>query len=202
MAGIATQQYYSQPQHGNYNYGNMFQQGQYQQQQQQQQQWPNGSKSLEGFTTQGLMAAAVNTNNGNTNEAVTTDSGAASTGAKAKVSSSAHLSANSSNKRLKSLVERALLPTTLDADVKFSFEPFLRKEYQFGIDPSRPICKNYVQGKCELGNACPDRHVMPSLPNQVVCKHWLRGLCKKGEACEFLHEYNLRKMPECTFFAR
>lgn len=38
--------------------------------------------------------------------------------------------------------------------------------------------------------------------NSLVCKHWLRGLCKKGEGCEFLHEYNLRKMPECNFFLR
>ncbi|KAH8899313.1 hypothetical protein GQ53DRAFT_586794, partial [Thozetella sp. PMI_491] len=36
----------------------------------------------------------------------------------------------------------------------------------------------------------------------LVCKHWLRGLCKKGDSCEFLHEYNLRKMPECNFFVR
>ena len=36
--------------------------------------------------------------------------------------------------------------------------------------------------------------------SSLVCKHWLRGLCKKGDACEFLHEYNLRKMPECNFF--
>ena len=37
----------------------------------------------------------------------------------------------------------------------------------------------------------------------MVCKHWLRGLCKKGDAnCEFIHEYNLRKMPECSFFVR
>jgi len=38
--------------------------------------------------------------------------------------------------------------------------------------------------------------------NSLVCKHWLRGLCKKGETCEFLHEYNLRRMPECIYFAR
>lgn len=35
---------------------------------------------------------------------------------------------------------------------------------------------------------------------QVVCKHWLRGLCKKGDNCEFLHEYDLSKMPPCHFF--
>ncbi|KAI9829299.1 MAG: RNA-binding component of cleavage and polyadenylation factor [Phylliscum demangeonii] len=38
--------------------------------------------------------------------------------------------------------------------------------------------------------------------NSLVCKHWLRGLCKKGDACEFLHEYNLRKMPECNAYTR
>ncbi|KAK9478878.1 hypothetical protein V1514DRAFT_330030 [Lipomyces japonicus] len=95
-----------------------------------------------------------------------------------------------------------VLKRQIDSDVKFAFEPFLRKEYQFGIDPSRPICKKFNQGICPLGNECPDRHVRLSAPNRVVCKHWLRGLCKKGDACEFLHEYNLRKMPECTFFAR
>ncbi|KAK9314665.1 hypothetical protein V1522DRAFT_408491 [Lipomyces starkeyi] len=101
----------------------------------------------------------------------------------------------------KPMTEQAVAPL-IDDDLHFAFEPFLRKEYQFGIDPTRPICKMFLQGKCELGNACPDRHVQPSTPNRVVCKHWLRGLCKKGDACEFLHEYNLRKMPECTFFAR
>lgn len=36
----------------------------------------------------------------------------------------------------------------------------------------------------------------------TVCKHWLRGLCKKGDQCEFLHEYNLRRMPECWWYAK
>mmetsp|Transcript_11520 Transcript_11520/g.19257 ORF Transcript_11520/g.19257 Transcript_11520/m.19257 type:complete len:187 (-) Transcript_11520:49-609(-) len=26
-----------------------------------------------------------------------------------------------------------------------------------------------------------------------------RGLCKKGDSCEFLHEYDLQRMPECQF---
>lgn len=66
---------------------------------------------------------------------------------------------------------------------------------------------------------CPLRHTTPSSQNfqppkqlpthprdrerlATVCKHWLRGLCKKGDACEFLHEYNLRRMPECWWFAK
>ncbi|KAI5292353.1 RNA-binding component of cleavage and polyadenylation factor [Ascosphaera atra] len=36
----------------------------------------------------------------------------------------------------------------------------------------------------------------------LVCKHFLKGLCKKGIKCEYLHEYNLRRMPECQAFAR
>jgi hypothetical protein len=35
-----------------------------------------------------------------------------------------------------------------------------------------------------------------------ICKHWLRGLCKKGDNCEFLHEYDLSKMPECYFYSK
>jgi cleavage and polyadenylation specificity factor subunit 4 len=30
----------------------------------------------------------------------------------------------------------------------------------------------------------------------------MRALCKKGEQCEFLHEYNVRRMPECVNFSR
>ena len=73
---------------------------------------------------------------------------------------------------------------------------------------------------CPLGPLlCPLRHTSPSPQNfqppkqlpthprdrerlATVCKHWLRGLCKKGDACEFLHEYNLRRMPECWWFAK
>lgn len=31
----------------------------------------------------------------------------------------------------------------------------------------------------------------------VVCRHWLRDLCMKGAACEFLHMYDLSRMPLC-----
>ncbi|KAI6137416.1 hypothetical protein F5141DRAFT_1041174 [Pisolithus sp. B1] len=73
---------------------------------------------------------------------------------------------------------------------------------------------------CPLGPLhCPLRHTIPSSQNfqppkqlpthprdrerlATVCKHWLRGLCKKGDACEFLHEYNLRRMPECWWYAK
>ncbi|KAH8655173.1 hypothetical protein BX600DRAFT_469230 [Xylariales sp. PMI_506] len=92
----------------------------------------------------------------------------------------------------------------------FTFSPFLRKTYGHGLAPNRPVCKAFsTTGSCQLGANCPDRHVAPAAAaannasyNSLVCKHWLRALCKKGESCEFLHEYNLRKMPECNFFVR
>ncbi|KAK3328913.1 hypothetical protein B0H66DRAFT_6325 [Apodospora peruviana] len=93
----------------------------------------------------------------------------------------------------------------------FSFTPFLQKTYQHSLPADRPICKAYASGNCPLRSHCSDRHVAPTSSSShprdggfgsLVCKHWLRGLCKKGESCEFLHEYNLRKMPECNFFVR
>ncbi|PQE23090.1 hypothetical protein CJF32_00004468 [Rutstroemia sp. NJR-2017a WRK4] len=90
-------------------------------------------------------------------------------------------------------------------EYRFAFTPFLFKNFRMGISPNRPTCKAYLQGHCPLGTNCPDKHVTANNSwnfNNLVCKHWLRGLCKKGETCEFLHEFNLRKMPECNFFVR
>lgn len=50
------------------------------------------------------------------------------------------------------------------------------------------------------GLMCPFRHAHGE--KSVVCKHWLRGLCKKGDHCEFLHEYDVTKMPECYFYSK
>lgn len=112
---------------------------------------------------------------------------------------------------------RVIAPNT---GYNFSFSDFLKREYRYGLDPNRPVCKAYMQGHCPLGNSCPDKHnasgntfqryvsflVIRTITNtpysSLVCKHWLRGLCKKGGACEFLHEYNLRKMPECNYWSR
>lgn len=53
---------------------------------------------------------------------------------------------------------------------------------------------------CEKGATCPFRHIRGD--RTIVCKHWLRGLCKKGDQCEFLHEFDMKKMPECYFYSR
>ncbi|KAI8897049.1 hypothetical protein BC833DRAFT_595140 [Globomyces pollinis-pini] len=85
---------------------------------------------------------------------------------------------------------------------KFEFEDFVTN--QLGISLTKPltqeVCQYYLRNQCRMGSRCAYKH--PSKTKLVVCKHWLRGLCKKGELCEFLHEYNLKKMPECWFFAK
>lgn len=77
------------------------------------------------------------------------------------------------------------------------------------------VCEFFLRSSC-TNQRCPFRHIHGE--KTVVCKHWLRGLCKKGKRifdfislfqcffsgddCEFLHEYDMAKMPECYFFSR
>ena len=58
----------------------------------------------------------------------------------------------------------------------------------------------FRNGTCARGAHCPFRHVRGE--RTIVCKHWLRHLCKKGDDCEFLHEYDMSKMPVCYFFQK
>lgn len=63
------------------------------------------------------------------------------------------------------------------------------------------ICTFFLTNMgCSKSSACPFRHIKGE--KTVVCKHWLRGLCKKGDDCEFLHEFDMTKMPECFFFSK
>lgn len=57
-----------------------------------------------------------------------------------------------------------------------------------------------IVGRCDK-EFCPFRHIKAE-QKTIVCKHWLRALCKKGDSCEFLHEYDMTKMPECYFYSR
>ncbi|KAL6942025.1 hypothetical protein ACO0QE_003189 [Hanseniaspora vineae] len=115
----------------------------------------------------------------------------------------------------------------LDESVKnqysFKFKDFLYKEYGFDARNNAGLCEYYhakrdtnnfgdstmanqgQQNGCpyHLGCNCPfGKHVISNFYNKIVCKHWLKGLCKKNDQCEYLHEYNLRKMPECLFFSK
>lgn len=101
---------------------------------------------------------------------------------------------------------------------ELSLEKRIKSELQnpvLKLDPDKSICRPFLTPSgCPRGSTCPLRHTTPSAANytvtptpssiqgRTVCKHWLRGLCKKDSQCEYLHEYNLRKMPECYFFTR
>ncbi|RUS22307.1 cleavage and polyadenylation specific factor 4, 30kDa [Endogone sp. FLAS-F59071] len=99
-------------------------------------------------------------------------------------------------------------PSMIATDIfsyTFDFEDYVKNE--LGLDLNRElkkddeqICKFFLKGTCNKGNACQFRH-NTGRDKAVVCKHWLRGLCKKGDQCEFLHEFNLKKMPECRFYS-
>lgn len=92
-------------------------------------------------------------------------------------------------------------------DIKFQIERKI--ENQTGLLPlffpsmdksGAAVCEFNLKNLCEKKHLCPLRHT--SGDQSVVCKHWLRGLCKKGDSCDFLHQYDMSKMPECFFFTK
>lgn len=100
------------------------------------------------------------------------------------------------------MLDRQPFPNaTTTPQYDFAFSDFLKREYRFGLDPRRPICKAFREGFCPLGNSCPDKHGTAH-SNNLICKHWLKGLCKKGDQCDYLHEYNIRGRAECTNYNR
>lgn len=83
-----------------------------------------------------------------------------------------------------------------------SCRPNSTHNWQF-LESTAAVCQffnNDDGSECLQGAACPFRHIRGD--RTIVCKHWLRGLCKKGDQCEFLHEYDMTKMPECYFYSR
>ena len=68
------------------------------------------------------------------------------------------------------------------------------------IENKAPLCEFFLQGTCTRGFNCPYRHIKGE--RVIVCKHWLRQLCNKGDECEFLHEYDMGRMPVCYFFQK
>ncbi|CAI2176991.1 16900_t:CDS:2 [Funneliformis geosporum] len=85
----------------------------------------------------------------------------------------------------------------------FDFEKFIKNELGLGKKTDiarRPkvICQDYLKGACTRDTTCKYQHKIRKI---IVCKHWLRGLCMKGdERCDYLHEYNLSRMPKCVYY--
>ena len=41
------------------------------------------------------------------------------------------------------------------------------------------------------------KRAFKKIHKRVVCRYWLNNACTKGDACEFLHQFDVDKMPEC-----
>lgn len=73
------------------------------------------------------------------------------------------------NVQLQAVVDHVLQrPSKSKSTYAFAFDDFLRREYRFGLDPDRPLCKAFMQGHCPLGNKCPDKHVASASYNKYV----------------------------------
>lgn len=76
-----------------------------------------------------------------------------------------------------------------------------RRDDDMAEGRSTDLCRFFFSPQgCAKGSRCQYRHARND--RLIVCKHWLRGLCKKDEFCEYLHEFDLSKMPECYFFSK
>eukprot|EP00996_Jenningsia_fusiforme_P002401 NODE_3231_length_1020_cov_20.491246_g2972_i0.p1 GENE.NODE_3231_length_1020_cov_20.491246_g2972_i0~~NODE_3231_length_1020_cov_20.491246_g2972_i0.p1 ORF type:complete len:270 (-),score=40.47 NODE_3231_length_1020_cov_20.491246_g2972_i0:124-933(-) len=83
----------------------------------------------------------------------------------------------------------------------FNFEKFITlvdAEEDANRD-TRDVCRLHLKGDCHKGRLCEDKHVRQE--KAIVCEYWLRGICKKADKCEFLHEFDIRRMPECFYYA-
>mmetsp|Transcript_6680 Transcript_6680/g.7252 ORF Transcript_6680/g.7252 Transcript_6680/m.7252 type:complete len:604 (+) Transcript_6680:104-1915(+) len=92
---------------------------------------------------------------------------------------------------------QAPIPTSID-QIQYDFEDYALK---YGI-PETIDPLPYRKAGSVFATGEEAEPVMTSAKNDprlrtVVCRHWLRDLCMKGAACEFLHQYDLSKMPLC-----
>ncbi|GAB1297023.1 Cleavage and polyadenylation-specific factor 4-like [Apodemus speciosus] len=97
----------------------------------------------------------------------------------------------------------------------FTFEQDVELQKGTGLLPfqgmdksSSAVCNFFAKGLCVKGPTlsllsrilCPLRHEHGE--KMVVCKHWLRGLCRKSDCCNFLHQYDVSRMPVCYFHSK
>ena len=87
---------------------------------------------------------------------------------------------------------------SIDRVMNHTLSDWVKKQQYIDMNGSSsvPICPDYITAHCYKGQLCPLRHSRGDKDN-FVCKHWLRNLCKKSELCEFLHEFDLTRMPPC-----
>ena len=72
-----------------------------------------------------------------------------------------------------------------------------------GDESGAKVSANAASSNGDYGvhTVCPfGKHIAAKSFNKLVCAHWLKGLCKKNDQCEYLHEFNLKRMPECAHY--
>ena len=88
----------------------------------------------------------------------------------------------------------------------FDFEQVLDDHGGGRMKPKKSmnVCQNFQSGQCENGDTCQDRHIVSHLRHAQleVCRYWLRGTCANGPDCLYMHDYQERFVPECTYFTR
>ena len=62
------------------------------------------------------------------------------------------------------------------------------------------LCPEFVtSGACSTQNAienpCPHRHSKSQ--RTYVCQYWLQGKCNNKEYCNYLHMYDMTRLPPC-----
>lgn len=66
-----------------------------------------------------------------------------------------------------SVVDQVMKPSATP-QWNFGFANFLKREYKFGLDSARPLCKAFLQGHCPQGDCCPDKHYQRSNYSKYV----------------------------------
>ena len=89
------------------------------------------------------------------------------------------------------------------ADVVFDFEPFIADILPAlnatGHHQSAAARKAAIDKASVSAPEGMSRQKLDEKYHTIVCRHWLRGLCMKGETCEFLHQYDMSRMPVCRW---
>ena len=88
-------------------------------------------------------------------------------------------------------------------DVVFDFEPFITEILPplacTGHHQTAEARKAAIDQAAVSAPEGMSRQKLDEKYRTIVCRHWLRGLCMKGESCEFLHQYDMARMPVCRW---
>merc|ERR1712136_507459 len=84
------------------------------------------------------------------------------------------------------------------------------------FEPRPSLCRHWVEGKCQFGDACRFSHegpgnvqdplfaLVPESPveqrSKPVCRHFLNGRCSFGDQCGFSHDATVEELSFAPVF--